>query len=125
MVSLPQFAFQHYDAGVKASIVFLRRLADGETVPDDTPIFMALTDNIGYDATGRKTFNVTVESEEPSKEKVEIQSCDLFDYRVYYEWNNATPGESGWSERRREVIPGTGLVGQYREFQRDPRPFFA
>jgi type I restriction enzyme M protein len=100
-------------------------LADGETVPDDTPIFMALTDNIGYDATGRKTFNVTVESEEPSKEKVEIQSCDLFDYRVYYEWNNATPGESGWSERRREVIPGTGLVGQYREFQRDPRPFFA
>ncbi len=124
VVSLPQFAFQHYDAGVKASIVFLRRLRDGETVPDDTPIFMALTENIGYDATGRKTFIVTVESEKPGKEKVEIHSCDLFDYRVYYEWSSGGPGESGWSERRREVIPGTGLAGQWRKFQRDPRPFF-
>ena len=124
VVSLPQFAFQHYDAGVKASIVFLRRLADGETVPDDSPIFMALTENIGYDATGRKTFNATVESES-AHEKVEIQSCDLFDYRVYYERSSGGPGESGWSERRREVIPGTGLVGQWRQYQRDPRPFFA
>ena len=82
VVSLPQFAFQHYDAGVKASIVFLRRLRDGENVQDDEPIFMALTENIGYDATGRKTFKETLESEEPRKEKVEIHSCDLFDYRV-------------------------------------------
>ena len=52
VVSLPQFAFSHYDAGVKASIVFLRKLKDGETVADDTPIFMALAENIGYDATG-------------------------------------------------------------------------
>ena len=125
VVSLPQFAFQHYDAGVKASIVFLRRLNHGETVPYDEPIFMALTENIGYDATGRKTFNVTVESETPGKEKIEIQSCDLFDYRVYYEWSPANSAESPWSERRREVIPATGLAGQWREFQRDPRPFFA
>ena len=125
VVSLPQFAFQHYDAGVKASIVFLRRLRDGETVSDDDAIFMALTENIGYDATGRKTFNTTVESEEPGKEKVEIQSCDLFDYRVYYQWSKGGPGEASWSERRREVIPGTGLAGQWREFQQDPRPFFA
>ena len=125
VVSLPQFAFQHYDAGVKASIVFLRRLADEETVSDDAPIFMALTENIGYDATGRKTFDVTVESETPGRERVEIQRCDLFDYRVYYEWSRGGPGEPGWSERRREVIPGTGLVGQWREFKQDPRPFFA
>ena len=122
VVSLPQFAFQHYDASVKASIVFLRRLADGETVPDDSAIFMALTENIGYDATGRKTFHPTLESETPRKEKIEIQSCDLFDYHVFSDWNSA---KGDWSERRREVIPGTGLVGQWREFQRDPRPFFA
>ena len=125
VVSLPQFAFQHYDAGVKASIVFLRRLRDGETVSDDDAILMALTENIGYDATGRKTFNVTVECVEPGEEKVEIQSCDLFDYRVYYQWSSGGPGESGWSERRREVIPGTGIAGQWKEFQRDPTPFFA
>ena len=125
VVSLPQFAFQHYDAGVKASIVFLRRLRDGETVDDNQPIFMALTENIGYDATGRKTFHITPERETPGQEKVETQSCDLFDYRVWYEWSRGGPNEAGWSERRREVIPGTGLVGQWQEFQRDPKPFFA
>ena len=124
VVSLPQFAFAYYDAGVKASIVFLRKLGDGEVVPDEQPIFMALAENIGYDATGRKTFNVTVENEIPEREKTERHSCDLFDYRAYFEWNTSNPKESGWSERYREIIPNTGLVAQWREFQRDPSPFF-
>ena len=125
VVSLPQFAFQHYDAGVKASIVFLRRLRDGETVPEDDAIFMALAENVGYDATGRKTFLPPTIERETDSERIEIQSCDLFDYRVYYQWSSGGPGESGWSERRREVISGTGLAGQYQEFRQDPRPFFA
>ncbi len=123
VVSLPQFAFSHYDASVKASIVFLRRLANDETVSNDAPIFMALAENIGYDATGRKTFAVTLEREEQLKEKVERHSCDLFDYHVYSEWSRADSGESGWSERRREIIPGTGIVAQWQAFQRDPTPF--
>ncbi len=121
VVSLPPFAFSHYGAGVKASIVLLRRLADGEIVDDDTPIFMALAENIGYDATGRQTFEVSVEEEERGVRKIERHVCDLFDYRVTHEWNRAA---NDWSERRREVIPGTGLAGQYRAFQRDPTPFF-
>ncbi len=124
VVSLPQFAFAHYDAGVKASIVFMRRLAEDETVPDDTPIFMALAENIGYDATGRKTFSVTPVSETPEKEKIEILSSDLFDYRVTYEWSTTNPKKPGWSERRREIIPNTGLVAQWRAFEKDPTPFF-
>lgn len=124
VVSLPQFAFAHYDAGVKASIVFMRRLAEGETVPDDAPIFMALAENIGYDATGRKTFSVTPVSETPEKEKIEILRSDLFDYRVTYEWSTTNPKKPGWSERHREIIPDTGLVAQWRAFQRDPTPFF-
>jgi type I restriction enzyme M protein len=124
VVSLPQFAFSHYDAGVKASLVFARRLSDRETVPDDAPIFMALADNIGYDATGRKTFVVTPVSETPGESKVERHSCDLFDYRVTYEWSRTDPKKPGWSERHREIIPNTGLVHQWREFQRDPSPFF-
>ena len=124
VVSLPQFAFAYYDAGVKASIVFLRKLGDGEVVSDDQPIFMALAENIGYDATGRKTFNVTVESETPEREKIERHSCDLFDYRVHFEWNQSNPKEAGWSERYREIIPDTGLIAQWREFQRDPSSFF-
>ena len=121
VVSLPQFAFSHYNAGVKASIVLLRRLGDNETTSADAPIFMAIADNIGYDATGRSTFKVTVESEIPNEEKIERLSCDLFDYRVAYEWSGA--GE--WSEQRREIIPGTGLVSQWHEFNKDPTPFFA
>jgi len=124
VVSLPQFAFSHYDAGVKASIVFIRRLKDRENVSDDEPIFMALAENIGYDATGRKTFAVTVEKDAPGKEKIERQSCDLFDYRVFYEWSTANPKKPDWSERRREIIPNTGLVSQWRAFQKDPAPFF-
>ncbi len=122
VVSLPQFAFAHYDAGVKASIVFLRRLDDGEIVPDEEPIFMAMAENIGYDATGRSTFSVVVEKETLEKEKVEIHSSDLYDQRVFYEWN---ADESDWSERRRDVIPDTGLLAQWNAFNRDPAPFFA
>jgi type I restriction enzyme M protein len=124
VVSLPQFAFAHYDAGVKASIVFMRRLNEGETIPDGVPIFMALAENIGYDAIGRKTFAVTVESETLEKEKVEVQRSDLFDYRVFYEWSTTNPKKPGWSERHREIIPNTGLVAQWRAFEKDPTPFF-
>ena len=125
VVSLPQTAFSYYDAGVKASIVFLRRLYDNETPDDDDAIFMALAENIGYDATGRKTFAVSVEEEQERKSKVERHSCDLFDYRVFYEWSRSAEGGYDWNERRREVIPGTGIVGQWQEFQRDPTPFLA
>jgi type I restriction enzyme M protein len=124
VVSLPQFAFSHYDAGVKASIVFLRRLRDGEQVSPDAPIFMALAENIGYDASGNQTFQITVEREEPCKERVEIQRSDLFDYRVFYEWSTTNPKKPGWSERHRDIIPDTGLVARWREFNRDPTPFF-
>ncbi len=124
VVSLPSFAFAHYDAGVKASLVFLRRLREGERVPDVTPIFMAIAENIGYDATGRKTFTVFEERVVPGKEKVEIQRSDLFDYRVYYDWCVSNPKKSDWTERHREVVPDTGLVAQWRRFTLDATPFF-
>ena len=53
VVSLPQFAFSHYGAGVKASLVFLRRKGENEEL-GSYPIFMAIAEHIGYDATGRK-----------------------------------------------------------------------
>ncbi len=53
IVSLPQFAFAHYGAGVKSSLVFLRRKGDKEK-PANYPIFMAMAEHIGYDATGRE-----------------------------------------------------------------------
>lgn len=77
VVSLPQTAFAHYGAGVKSSVVFLRKRAEGEKPRDDEAVFMAAPEKIGYDATGRKIENQLSQ-----------------------------------------------VVQQYREFQRDPQPFF-
>jgi type I restriction enzyme M protein len=55
VVSLPATAFAHYGAGVKSSVVFLRRRAEDETPDDEEPTFMAAPERIGYDATGRET----------------------------------------------------------------------
>lgn len=52
VVSLPQTAFTHFGAGVKSSLVFLRRKSEDEKV-GNYPVFMAIADYIGYDATGR------------------------------------------------------------------------
>jgi type I restriction enzyme M protein len=53
VVSLPQFAFSHFGAGVKSSLIFLRRKGSDEQLGNYS-IFMAIADHIGYDATGRK-----------------------------------------------------------------------
>ncbi len=55
VVSLPQCAFAHFGAGVKASIIFVRKRGKDEAPDDNEPIFMASPEFIGYDATGRKT----------------------------------------------------------------------
>ena len=51
IVSIPQTAFSNYGAGVKCSLLFLTK----ETVSEDYDIFMANAEDVGYDATGRKT----------------------------------------------------------------------
>jgi type I restriction enzyme M protein len=61
VVSLPQAAFKRpaskgsgdSGSGVKASLLFLRKKKDDENLPKDYPIFMAIAEHIGYDATGR------------------------------------------------------------------------
>jgi len=57
VVSLPQTAFAHYRAGVKASVVFIRKRAQGEKADDNEALFMAAPEFIGYDATGRECEN--------------------------------------------------------------------
>ena len=55
VVSLPQCAFAHFGAGVKASIIFVRKRDDDEMPNENEAIFMAAPELIGYDASGRKT----------------------------------------------------------------------
>ena len=124
VVSLPQEAFQHAGAGVKASVVFVRKRAEDEQPDDDEAIFMAAPANIGYDATGRKTTRVRVKSEN-GRRKVEVHSTDLFDVEVTFEKApKPGTGEEEWHEKIRKVVPATGVLGQYRQFERRPDPFF-
>ena len=53
IVSLPQFTFTHFGAGVKSSLVFIRKKGEKEKL-GRYPIFMAIAEHIGYNATGRK-----------------------------------------------------------------------
>lgn len=55
VVSLPPCAFSHFGAGVKASIIFVRKRRANEKPDKNEAIFMAAPEWIGYDATGRKT----------------------------------------------------------------------
>jgi type I restriction enzyme M protein len=124
VIGLPQEAFQHSGAGVKASVVFFRKRAENEQPDDDEAIFMAAPANIGYDATGRKTFKTTIESEN-GKRRVEIHSTDLFAVEVTFEKApKPGTGEEEWQEKARKVVPGTGVLGQYRQFEKRPEPFF-
>lgn len=124
VVSLPQEAFQHSGAGVKASVVFVRKRAEDEVPDDDEAIFMAAPANIGYDATGRKTVRVTVKSEN-GKKKVEIHATDLFETEVTFEKApTAGTGVEEWQERSRRVLSNTGVLRQYRAFERKPETFF-
>jgi type I restriction enzyme M protein len=118
VVSLPQTAFAHFGAGVKASLVFLRKRNKAERVSDEEAIFMAVAENIGYDATGRKTMKV-VETKEENDNRTEIQRCDLFDRRVNYH----KEGDE-WVSEPDEVIPDSGILEQYRKFKKNPKPFF-
>lgn len=52
VVSLPQQTFVPSGSGVKASLVFLQKKGEGEEL-HDYPIFMAIAEHVGYDATGR------------------------------------------------------------------------
>lgn len=125
VVSLPQFAFAHFGAGVKSSVMFLEKRRPNVPASDEEAIFMAMAENIGYDAAGRSTYKIEVLSEVPEKQRIERQRSDLFDWQVSFDW---IPGEvkkpGHWSERKREVVEGSGLLGQYAVYQKDPEPFF-
>jgi type I restriction enzyme M protein len=124
VVSLPQEAFQHAGAGVKASIVFVRKRSEREQPDPNEAIFMAAPANIGYDATGRKTASVKIKKAD-EQGKVEIHSTDLFDLEVTFEKAAMLgTGEQEWQEKSRRVVAGTGVLGQYHEFERRPERFF-
>lgn len=55
IVSLPEFAFRKSGSGMKTSVMLASKRAGGH--PENQPIFMAIADHIGYDATARPDRN--------------------------------------------------------------------
>jgi len=54
--SLPQVTFVHYGAGLKSSILILRKLGDKEAAKDNN-VFAGVIEKVGYDGTGREDKN--------------------------------------------------------------------
>ncbi len=54
--SLHQVTFVHYGAGLKSTILVLRKISESEKRKDND-VFCALIDRVGYDRTGRKDKN--------------------------------------------------------------------
>ena len=51
--SIPQVTFAHYGAGLKSSILILRRKEDSEE-DKDYDVYCSIINNVGYDRTGRE-----------------------------------------------------------------------
>ena len=64
--SLPESAFSHFGAGIKSSVLYLRRYGKGERKLKDYPIFMGVAKHIGIDATGRVEDNELMNEDDNS-----------------------------------------------------------
>ncbi len=57
IITLPAFAFRKAGSGMKTSLLVARKWAESEDSTVDYPIFMAIAEHIGYDATVRPDTN--------------------------------------------------------------------
>lgn len=55
IVSIPQETFMKFGSGVKASLLFFEKKNPADPYHKQGPVFMAIAQNIGHDATGRET----------------------------------------------------------------------
>jgi type I restriction enzyme M protein len=119
VVSLPQAAFQHSGASVKASLLFMRRRGAREVARADEAIFMAAPANIGFDATGRDNVKVEVLSGDDEERRVRKRH-DLFSYDAVEAFKDGKWEEAG----PRTLLPDEGVLGAWARFQKDSQSFF-
>ena len=62
-ISLPESAFSHFGAGIKSSVLILRRKYDNESL-GNYPIFMAVAKYVGISSTGKEEVNELYSDEE-------------------------------------------------------------
>lgn len=85
----------------------------------DYLIFMAIAENIGYDAAGKNTYKVIekTESKADNGDKIitEIQENDLFTSKVIKTFHFESGKETEILSKE-EIIPDTGIVGELNRF---------
>lgn len=85
----------------------------------DYPIFMAIAENIGYDASGRNTYKVAsreeYEDEEGAELIREIQENDLFTLEVVKR-RELREGKDTETTVKELVLPDAGIVGELQRF---------
>ncbi len=118
VISLPNEAFQHSKAQVKASVLYLRRRAEKEVPNKAELVFMALPSNIGYDSRGRRTYEV-IQTTRRDDDRVEIHSHHLFQTEVRFE----SKADGSGVEKERRILNGSGILGRYQEFSSSPSAF--
>lgn len=57
VITLPPYAFRKAGSGMRTSLVFAQKWHETDNCTQDYPIFMALAEHIGYDATARPDSN--------------------------------------------------------------------
>lgn len=72
-ISLPESAFSHFGAGIKSSLLFLRKKAVKEKLTD-YPVFMGVAKQVGIDSTGREEENELYSDKE---------SCIYNQWKIY------------------------------------------
>lgn len=72
-ISLPESAFSHFGAGIKSSVLFLRKKGEKEKL-EDYPVFMGVAKQVGIDSTGREEDNELYSDQE---------SCIFNQWKIY------------------------------------------
>jgi len=72
-ISLPESAFSHFGAGIKSSILFLRKKDENERL-NDYLVFMGVARQVGIDSTGREEENELVSDK---------ASCIFNQWKIY------------------------------------------
>jgi type I restriction enzyme M protein len=77
-ISLPESAFSHFGAGIKSSLLFLRKKNKNEKL-NDYAVFMGVAKQVGIDSTGR---------EEKNELYSDNKECIFNQYKIYQKDKN-------------------------------------
>ena len=95
VISLPDFAFTHFGANVKSSLLFLRKKGKQEVL-GTYPVFMAIAEKVGYTATGKEEASdfprILEYYEKFTKEGVRLKIDEALRNKVFITGSNELEG---------------------------------